>query len=99
MFQRVMHGPITNDKVKSFPDMSKREIGYLIPIIIMMFWMGVYPQTFLRKMDTSINHLIKIVEKKKTLFIEAKKETIVLPDTVLAKDKSKEQHKDKEDKI
>ncbi|MFC2164627.1 NADH-quinone oxidoreductase subunit M [Acidobacteriota bacterium] len=99
MFQRVMHGPITNEKVRSFPDMNKREILYLIPIIIMMFWMGVYPQTFLRKMDASVDNLIKVVEKKKTLFIEAKKETIVLPDTVMAKDKSKDQDKDKEDKI
>lgn len=99
MFQRVMHGPITNEKVKSFPDMNKREILYLIPIIIMMFWMGVYPQTFLRKMDASVDNLLKVVEKKKTLFLETKKETVVLPDTVMAKDTSKDQDKDKEDKI
>jgi NADH-quinone oxidoreductase subunit M len=79
--------------------MNKREIVYLVPIIIMMFWMGVYPQTFLRKMDTSVDNLIKIVEKKKTLFIEAKKQTIVLPDAVLAEDKAIDQDKDKEDKI
>ena len=99
MYQRVMHGPITNNRVKSFPDMNKREILYLVPIVIMMFWMGIYPQTFLRKMDVSVDNLIKLVEKKKTLFIDAKKETIVLPDTVIAKDKSLDQDKDKEDKI
>ena len=81
--------------------MNKREILYLVPIIIMMFWMGVYPQTFLRKMDVSVENLIKVVEKKKTLFIEAQKEPIVLPDTVMATDKSKDKDrdKDKEDKI
>ncbi|MBN1222389.1 MAG: NADH-quinone oxidoreductase subunit M, partial [Candidatus Aminicenantes bacterium] len=55
MFQRVMHGPITNEKISSFPDIKKREILYLVPIVIMMFWMGIYPQTFLRKMDASVN--------------------------------------------
>jgi NADH-quinone oxidoreductase subunit M len=99
MYQRVMHGPITNNRVKSFPDLNKREILYLVPIVIMMFWMGVYPQTFLRKMDVSIENLVKLVEKKQTLFIEAKKETIVLPDAVIAKDKNLNQDKDKEDKI
>jgi NADH-quinone oxidoreductase subunit M len=99
MYQRVMHGPITNENIKSFPDMNKREIVYLVPIIIMMFWMGVYPQTFLRKMDTSIDNLLKVVDKKKTLFIEAKKENIVLPDTVMAIETHSDRDKDKEDKI
>jgi len=99
MYQRVMHGPITNEKVKSFPDMNKREIVYLVPIVIMMFWMGVYPQAFLRKMDTSIDNLLQVVEKKKTLFIEAKKETRLLPDTIMAIEKRTEQDKEKEDII
>jgi len=99
MYQRVMHGPITNDRVKSFPDVNKREIGYLVPIVIMMFWMGVYPQAFLRKMDTSVENLLKVVEKKKVYFSEAKNESILLPDAVIAKDKIADQEKDKEDKI
>ncbi|MGB7296109.1 MAG: NADH-quinone oxidoreductase subunit M, partial [Candidatus Aminicenantales bacterium] len=48
MYQRVMHGPIVNDNVRSFKDMNKREVAFFVPIVVMMFWMGVYPQTFLR---------------------------------------------------
>ncbi len=64
MFQRVMQGPITNDKVRTFKDINKREIAYFIPIVIMMFWMGVYPKPFLRKMDSSVTHLLNRVNKK-----------------------------------
>ncbi|MCJ7682568.1 MAG: NADH-quinone oxidoreductase subunit M, partial [Candidatus Aminicenantes bacterium] len=64
MFQRVMHGPITNDKILKFPDLSAREIIQFVPIIVMMFWMGIYPKTFLRKMDVSVTHLLDTIKKK-----------------------------------
>jgi len=69
MFQRVMHGPITNDTVRSLKDMNKREIAYFVPIIIMMFWMGVYPQTFLRKIDSSVAQLLDRVHKRERIFL------------------------------
>ena len=70
MFQRVMHGPITNEKIKSFNDLNKREIVFLVPILIMMFWMGIFPKTFLRKMDTSINHLMNLIKKREIVQLQ-----------------------------
>jgi len=72
MYQRVMQGPITNNKIFSFRDVNKREIAYLVPIVIMMFWMGIYPKPFLRKMDSSVTHLLNRV-KKESYFTEARK--------------------------
>jgi NADH-quinone oxidoreductase subunit M len=80
MFQRVMHGPITNERVNHFEDLNKREISYLLPIVILMFWMGVYPQPFLRKMDASINKLVNQINQKKTLFTDAQQENKILWD-------------------
>ncbi|MBU4254976.1 MAG: NADH-quinone oxidoreductase subunit M [Acidobacteria bacterium] len=79
MFQRVMHGPITNDKILKFPDLSAREIIQFVPIIVMMFWMGIYPQTFLRKMDASVTHLLDTIKKKEVIFARSQ----MAPDTVL----------------
>ena len=31
-----------------------REIAVLVPIVVLIVWIGVYPQTFLRKMDRSV---------------------------------------------
>ncbi len=69
MFQRVMHGPITSDMVRSLKDMNKREIAYFVPIVVMMFWMGVYPQTFLRKMDSSVAKLLDRVHNREKVFL------------------------------
>ncbi|MCJ7680079.1 MAG: NADH-quinone oxidoreductase subunit M, partial [Candidatus Aminicenantes bacterium] len=79
MFQRVMHGPITNDKILKFPDLSAREIIQFVPIIVMMFWMGIYPKTFLRKMDVSVTHLLDTIKKKEVIFAQSR----MTPDAVL----------------
>jgi NADH-quinone oxidoreductase subunit M len=99
MFQRVMHGPITNDRVNHFKDLTKREIAYLLPIVVMMFWMGVYPQPFLRKMDASVEKLINQINEKKTLFTEAQKENKILWDIETMETETTERHQDKEEAV
>jgi NADH-quinone oxidoreductase subunit M len=98
MFQRVMHGPVTNDRVHNFKDLNKREVAYLLPIVVMMFWMGVYPQPFLRKMDASVEKLLDQINAKKTFFAEAQKENKLLWD-IKAMESETERHQDKEEAV
>jgi len=64
MFQRVMFHEITHEENKTLKDMNKREWAILLPIVVMIFWIGIYPNSFLRKMDASVNHLLKHVGDK-----------------------------------
>jgi NADH-quinone oxidoreductase subunit M len=98
MFQRVMHGPITNDKINTFKDLDKREIAYLLPIVIMMFWMGIYPQPFLRKMDASVEKLINQIDQKKAFFSEVQNEKKLLWD-IESMENELERHQDKEEAV
>ena len=43
MLQRVFTGPV-NAQYKSMPDLTRNEILILTPIIILIFWAGIYPQ-------------------------------------------------------
>jgi len=83
MFQRVMQGPIKNEKILSFKDLNAREILYLAPIVVMMFWMGVFPQTFLRKMDASVDALLQRVTGREAVFTRAEREKQPIPRAVL----------------
>jgi len=69
MFQRVMFGPIKNDKNKNLPDLNKREIVYLTMILVFIVWIGVYPKTFLDRSQVTIDHTISLIDKghKQTL--------------------------------
>lgn len=64
MFQRVMFGEVTNPKNEKLPDLSKRELLVLVPIVIMIIWIGIYPKPFLKPMEATINGLIKKVEQR-----------------------------------
>jgi NADH-quinone oxidoreductase subunit M len=79
MYQRVMQGPLENKRLLSFKDLTKREIGFLVPIIVLMFFMGVYPKPFLRKMDASIQNLLNQVHRSETFIVEIKSD-LKLPD-------------------
>jgi NADH-quinone oxidoreductase subunit M len=54
MFKRAMFGPLDKEENKSLKDLNLREIAVLVPILVMIVWIGIYPQTFLRKMDRSV---------------------------------------------
>jgi len=58
MYQRVMFGPVTNEKNRGLRDLSPREFWTLVPVLVMILWLGVYPNTFLRKLDGSVGDLV-----------------------------------------
>jgi NADH-quinone oxidoreductase subunit M len=71
MFQRVMYGKVTNEENLRLTDMNGREIAYMLPILLLIFWIGVYPQPFLRRMDASVNSFVSRVEAKRAAALAA----------------------------
>jgi NADH-quinone oxidoreductase subunit M len=49
MLQRVVFGRIKNPENARLADLNAREIGLLIPLLILMLVMGVYPRPFLNR--------------------------------------------------
>ena len=64
MFQRVMFNKITNPENNKLKDINKRELALLVPITILVFWIGIYPKPILSRMDASVNHLLTQVDEK-----------------------------------
>ena len=58
MVQRVFYGQVTNPKNLKLRDLSLREFGYLAPLLVFIFWIGLYPNFFLDKIHSSVGSFI-----------------------------------------
>jgi len=58
MFQRVMFGKITKPENEKLQDLSPREVTILVPMVIMIFLMGIYPKLFFSKMDVTVEKFL-----------------------------------------
>lgn len=58
MYKRVIMGDALKESVRSMPDMSLREFGIFVPLIILTVWVGFYPVPVLDLLHESVAHLI-----------------------------------------
>lgn len=56
MFQKVFYGPL-NPKLARLKDLKPWEIGLVGVFLVFVFWGGIYPNTFLKPMEKSVNAL------------------------------------------
>jgi NADH-quinone oxidoreductase subunit M len=68
LYQRTMFGKLDNPKNEKLLDMNLREMATLMPLVIMAFWIGIYPAPFFRALDGPVN---KIVEAVRPGFFDA----------------------------
>jgi len=59
MFQRVFFGDVTNEKNAGLKDLSPREILVFIPLLVMIFWFGVYSKPFTERMEPSVTKFVE----------------------------------------
>lgn len=66
MLQRVMFGQVTNERNSHLKDLSAREWGVLLPLVLLMFVMGFFPNFFVRRMDVSVENWLSRHREKIT---------------------------------
>jgi NADH-quinone oxidoreductase subunit M len=60
--QRVIYNKLDKAENEKLPDLSRRELLVLVPILAGILWIGVYPQPILRRMEPAARHLIDVVK-------------------------------------
>jgi NADH-quinone oxidoreductase subunit M len=64
MYQRVAFGEITREENRRLADLSGREWAVLVPVLVFIVWIGVYPVVFTGKTEATIAALLAQVESK-----------------------------------
>src|SRR3989442_12483044 len=58
LYQRTMLGKIGNPANEKLIDMNMRELATLVPLIIVAFWIGLYPEPFFLVLDKPVNKIV-----------------------------------------
>ena len=61
MFQKMFLGPITVEENKGLKDLSWRELLVIVPLLVFIFWIGLYPKPFFDLIGPSVSHLVEML--------------------------------------
>lgn len=62
LYQRMFFGPVTNPENEKVKDLTKLEIGLLVPIVIFCVWIGFQPNAFLSMTESSTRAVVGSIE-------------------------------------
>jgi NADH-quinone oxidoreductase subunit M len=65
LYQRVFWGKITHEENERLHDLNRRELATLIPLVLLCFWIGVYPKPFLEYLHVPAARVAAIVQPQK----------------------------------
>ena len=64
LFRRVMQGPLKDPADVRLRDVGRRELAYLVPIVVLMVFLGLFPGSILRKMDGAVSRYLGSMRSK-----------------------------------
>jgi NADH-quinone oxidoreductase subunit M len=61
LYRRIIFGTVTREDLRGMLDLNLREKLVFAPLLVLVFWMGVYPSSFLVPISASVDHLVQQV--------------------------------------
>jgi NADH-quinone oxidoreductase subunit M len=59
LYRRVIFGKLTKQDLRSILDLNWREMAVFAPLVAIVFWMGIYPASFIDVMAASVANVIE----------------------------------------
>ena len=70
LYQRTMFGEATTPENQNMKDMNGLEIAYMLPLIILMFWIGLYPRPYLNLMEPTVKHYVSQMHERQQAYLD-----------------------------
>ncbi len=64
MYKKVFFGPLHNEDNKKLGDIKGREMVALVPLVVLVVLLGIYPKPILEPLNTSVIQLVDIMHNK-----------------------------------
>ena len=63
-YKKAFFGQVTNEKNKNLKDLNKKEMFALVPLAIIVAWLGIYPKPILEPIDNSVKAMVQKMHDK-----------------------------------
>ncbi|MCF6340212.1 MAG: NADH-quinone oxidoreductase subunit M [Sulfurimonas sp.] len=63
-YKKMFFGKVTKEENKNLPDVNKRELIALVPLVIITIWLGIYPKPVLGPISNSVESLVSLMHEK-----------------------------------
>jgi NADH-quinone oxidoreductase subunit M len=57
-YQRIFHGPLEGEANRTTPDLTRREIGVLAPLLVLIVGIGIYPAPLFDTVEPSVERVL-----------------------------------------
>jgi NADH-quinone oxidoreductase subunit M len=65
LYQRVFWGNVTHEENRHLVDLNARELATLVPLVVLCFWIGLYPKPFLEFLHGPVARIAATVQPAK----------------------------------
>jgi NADH-quinone oxidoreductase subunit M len=62
LYQRTMFGKVDKPENENLLDINFREAVTLVPLVVLCFWIGLYPKPFFRILEQPVAHIVRQLE-------------------------------------
>ncbi len=80
LFQKMFFGPLSNPRNRGLKDLSNRELAVFAPMLLMAFWLGLYPSTFLSAIDPAVRRTIAEFQHKVMIKVPEGEKARLMPE-------------------
>ena len=63
--QRILFNPLDKPENEHIPDLNRRELAIMLPLVAAIVWLGVYPAPVLRRMEVSATKFVTTVSARR----------------------------------
>jgi len=65
-YKKMFFGEVTREENRNLPDVNKRELVALLPLVALTIWLGIYPKPILGPINNSVEQVIQLMHDKST---------------------------------
>lgn len=77
LYKRTVFGELDPAKNGELTDVNRRELVTLLPLLVLVFWMGLFPAPFMRLIEPGVNQFIELVANRKSELVALERSGVV----------------------